>query len=98
MGHHRSWGSAGEQQPLAVAWCRVSFLGVCLALLVSACTPIPTPSAFTLTATEPALPATITAYHGQTGTIFAVAWSPDGAQIASGGADTIVHLWHASSC
>lgn len=29
---------------------------------------------------------------------FSLAWSPNGKQIASGGADTLVHVWPAPSC
>ncbi len=29
---------------------------------------------------------------------FNVAWSPDSTHIASGGADTMIHLWNAPSC
>jgi WD40 repeat protein len=34
----------------------------------------------------------------QRGWTFSVAWSPNSSRIASGGADTMIHLWNAHSC
>src|SRR5712664_1976077 len=70
--------------------------GLCLCLLLVACTT--TPSSFS--ATPPASGRTpqgtpVTTYHGQTSTIFAVAWSPDGTRIASGGNDSTAQIWDA---
>ncbi len=67
-----------------------SMLSLCLFLLVAACAPAPSPSSVTPTATGSTQAATITAYHGHTSTVFAVAWSPDGTRIASGGNDNTV--------
>jgi WD40 repeat protein len=61
------------------------WLGLGLLLLVVACTNAPASSHGSPTATGSALPATITTYHRHTSTVFAVAWSPDGTRIASGG-------------
>jgi WD40 repeat protein len=36
-------------------------------------------------------------YTGSTGQAYALAWSPDGKRIASGGDDNIVHVWDAST-
>ena len=63
-----------------------------LFLLVAACITAPVPSHGSPMATRPAKPATMTAYHGQTSTVFAVAWSPDGTRIASGGNDSTVQV------
>ena len=74
---------------------RVCWVGLGILLLLAACTNAPASSAVTPTAGGPTQRAAITAYHGHTSMVFAVAWSPDGTRIASGGADTIVHLWTA---
>src|SRR5258708_5359563 len=63
-----------------------------LCLLLVACTS--TPASFSATpATSKGTP--VTAYHGQTSTIFAVAWSPDGTRIVSGGNDSTAQVWDA---
>ncbi len=36
-------------------------------------------------------------YRGHTETVWALAWSPDGTHIASGGADQLVQVWNAST-
>jgi WD40 repeat protein len=36
-------------------------------------------------------------YGGHHDKIFALAWSPDGDYLASGGRDNTVHIWHAST-
>src|SRR5213082_866001 len=81
--------SGGEQQEgPAATWRCVRWFIVCLFLLVAACAPAPAPSAITPTASRSVLPTTITAYHGHTSTVFAVAWSPDRTHVASGGNDS----------
>ncbi len=84
-----------EMQIPYVAWRHVHWLGLCLFLLVTAGAPAPSPSSVTLTASGPAQRAAITAYHGHTSTVFAVAWSADGTRIASGGNDSTLQVWDA---
>ncbi len=82
-------------QILAAAWRRFSWAG--LFLLVAACSTWPSPPSAMPTASVPAQAATITAYHGHTSTIFAVAWSPDSTRIASGGNDNTIQVWNATT-
>lgn len=56
----------------AAAWRRFYWVGLCL--LLAACSNASATPSVTPAASEPAQPATITAYHGQTSTIFTVAW------------------------
>jgi len=72
-------------------------VGLCLSLLVAAWSNTAAPPSFTPAASGPAQAATITAYHGHTSTIFAVACSPDGTRIASGGNDSTLQVWDGAS-
>ncbi len=81
----------------SAAWRHVRWLSLCLLMLVAACAPAPSPSSVTPTATGSAQAATITAYHGHTSTVFAVAWSPDGTRIASASQDGTVQVWNATT-
>jgi WD40 repeat protein len=56
-----------------------SLVSLCLFLFVAACASAPAPTA-------------ITAYHGHTGPVFGMAWSPDGRSFASGGNDSTVQV------
>src|SRR6266567_1965492 len=82
---------------MSASWRRVGWLGLCLCVLVTACSTAPALSAPTPTASEPTQVAAITAYHGHTSTVFALAWSPDGRRIASGSDDSTVQVWDAKS-
>src|SRR5947209_14800076 len=77
----------------AAAWRHFHWVGLCL--LLAACSNTSAPPSVTPAATRSVQPATITAYHGQTSTIFTVAWSPDGTRLASGGNDSTVQVWEA---
>lgn len=41
--------------------------------------------------------ATLLVYRGHTGPVTALAWSPDGSYLASGGDDHTIHTWHAET-
>jgi WD40 repeat protein len=78
------------------ALCRfLRFLCLGLVLLVVACTNAPASSHGSTTATGSSPP--ISVYHGQTSTVFAVAWSPDGRRIASASQDGTIQTWEATS-
>src|SRR5260221_11826855 len=89
--------SSTPVQVSSAAWRHVRWLSLCLLMFVAACAPAPSPSSVTPTATGSAQAATITAYHGHTGTVYTLAWSPDGTRIASGSDDSTVQVWDAKS-
>ncbi len=72
--------------------CRWLALG--LSLLLAACSTATLPATMTPTSAGER-PAMISAYHGHSSAIFAVAWSPDGSRIASGANDNTVQVWDA---
>jgi WD40 repeat protein len=65
----------------------LGWLGVCLLLSACAATQDPTSTAPRATTAPGALGG---AYHGHSSVVYAVAWSPDGTRIASGGNDSTV--------
>ena len=96
MGHDRSWKSSRERQQPPARHC-FYWVSLVLVMMVAACSNTPAPSSGTPGASEPAPAATISTYHGQTSTVFALAWSPDDRRIASGGNDSTVQVWDARS-
>ncbi len=58
---------------MTASWSRVGWLGLCLCVLVTACSNAPALPALTPTASEPAQVAAITAYHGHTSTVYTLA-------------------------
>ena len=54
--------------------------------------PSPSPSA-----SAPVLGNTFLTYHGHTGAVYAVTWSPNGQYLASASADTTVRVWSSTS-
>lgn len=63
-----------------------------LCLLLASCTAAPSQAPAPPTSSARAHGAPLAAYRGQTGTVFAVAWSPDGTRLASGGNDSTTQV------
>lgn len=62
----------------------------------------PTPTQPSQPTAQPTVPAvtmgsTLYIYHGHSGDVFADVWSPNGARVASGGQDTTVQIWDATT-
>jgi WD40 repeat protein len=92
--------SSTPMQVSSAAWWHIRWLSLCLLMLVAACAPAPSPSSVTPTATGLAQAATITAYHGHTGTVYTLAWSPDGTAVASGSDEQqreTIQVWNATT-
>src|SRR6266700_1277274 len=90
--------SRTARQTSDATWRHVCWMGAYLCLLVAACsTPAPLRSQVTGLPSRPTQAAPITAYHGHTSTVYAVALSPDGTRIASGGNDSTVQVWNAKT-
>ncbi len=97
MDHQRSFAQQQVSRRTLLQDITGLFLGGSLLSLTASCSSAPATASPSQTPTSHALGALLLTYRGHTGTVEAVAWSPDGKRIASGSSDTTAQVWDATT-